>query len=296
MKLALNVKIIILLLFFTNLLSAQNVIIVLIDGSRYTESFGAGNTYIPRMYDDMRPNGYLYTNFRIAHEGRPKTNPGHASILSGTWQQIANNGSERPTNPTVFEYFRKELGASITENYLVGGKSKLDAVSYSTDPLYGSLYGASTSCETLSDNEVYEDLVSIMDTHHPRLIMVNFADTDREGHTGNWSNYLEALTNADELVYKLWQKIENDDFYKNTTTLFVTNDHGRHDDAHGGFKSHGDDCEGCEHIMLLAMGRNVIQGAENNDIHYQIDLCATIGNLMGFDTPQSVGTWRDLGR
>ena len=295
MKSELTQKAIILLLLFTSLLPAQNVIIVIIDGARYTETFGGGNTYIPHIFDDMRPNGYLYTNFRISNEGRTKTNPGHASILTGTWQQIANDGSERPTNPTVFEYFRKEFGASITESYIVGGKSKLTALSYSTDPFYGSFYKASTSCETLTDNEVYDNLVSIMDKYHPRLIMVNFADTDRAGHDDNWSNYLEVLTNADELVYKLWQKIENDDFYKNTTTLFVTNDHGRHDDQHGGFKSHGDDCEGCEHIMLLAMGRNVTKGGENNDIHYQIDLCPTIGNLMGFDTPQSLATCLYLG-
>jgi len=289
-------KTIILFLLFTSLLSAQNVIIVLIDGARYTETFGGGNTYIPHMFDDMRPNGYLYSNFRIADEGQTRTNPGHASILTGTWQQIANDGSQRPTNPTVFEYFRKELGVSVTGNYLVGGKSKLTALAYSTDSLYGNLYQGSTSCETITDNEVYDNLVSIMDKYHPRLIMVNFADTDRAGHDDNWSNYLEVITNADDLVYKLWQKIENDDFYKNTTTLFVTNDHGRHDDQHGGFKSHGDDCEGCEHILLLAMGRNVTKGGQNNEIHYQIDLCPTIGNLLGFDTPQSRATCLYLGK
>ena len=55
-----------LLFLFTNFLFAQNVIIVVIDGARYTETFGGGNTYIPHMYDDLRPSGYLYTNFRIA--------------------------------------------------------------------------------------------------------------------------------------------------------------------------------------------------------------------------------------
>lgn len=77
LKLKLIQKIIILLLLFTNLLSAQNVIIVLIDGARYTETFGGGNANIPYMYDDMRPNGYLYTNFRIHDDGQTVTNPGH---------------------------------------------------------------------------------------------------------------------------------------------------------------------------------------------------------------------------
>ena len=120
----------VILFLFTNFLLAQNVIIIVIDGARYTETFGGGNTYIPHLYDDLRPSGYLYTNFRIATEGITSTNPGHTSILTGTWQQIANDGSERPDKPTVFEYFRKELGSSVAENYAITGKSKLNIVSY----------------------------------------------------------------------------------------------------------------------------------------------------------------------
>ena len=68
--------------------------------------------------------------------------------------------------------------------------------------------------------------------------------------------------------------------------LFVTNDHGRHTTN---FTSHGDDCEGCEHIMLFAIGRNVSQGIINYDLHYQVDISPTIGDLLGFSTPQAIG-------
>ncbi len=284
-----KLKIILLLLLFFELCFAQNVIVVVIDGARYTETFGAGATYIPHMYNDLKPIGAVYTNFRIADAGITSTNPGHASILTGTWQLIANDGTQRPTKPTVFEYFRQELGISLTENYVITGKSKLNVISYSSDPAYGFNYRASESCSTLSDNQVYNNLVTIMDTYHPRLIIINFPDTDLKGHSGVFADYVNALTNADNLVYQLWQKIQSDTYYQNTTTLFVTNDHGRHDDAHGGFKDHGDDCEGCEHIMLFAIGRNVTQGLVNNDMHYQVDIAPTIGDLLGFSTQQAVG-------
>ena len=124
---------------------------------------------------------------------------------------------------------------------------------------------------------------------HPKILLINFAEVDVAGHSGNWSNYLTAITNADNLVYQLWQKIQSDTYYQNTTTLFITNDHGRHDDAHGGFKDNGDDCEGCEHIMLFAIGRNVTQGLVNNDIHFQVGIAPTIGDLLGFSPPQAVG-------
>jgi hypothetical protein len=285
-----KLKTILLLLLFFELCFAQNVIVVVIDGARYTETFGAGATYIPHIYNDLKPIGAVYTNFRIADAGITSTNPGHASILTGTWQQILNDGSQRPTKPTVFEYFRQELGISIGENYVIAGKSKLDVISYSTDPAYGFNYRASESCSTLTDNQVYNNLVTIMDTYHPRLMIVNLPDTDLRGHANDWNGYLSAITNADNLVYQLWQKIQTDSFYQNNTTLFVTNDHGRHDTAHGGFVNHGDDCEGCEHIMLLAVGRNVSSGLVNNDLHYQIELAATVGDLLNFSTPQAIGT------
>ncbi len=92
-------------------------------------------------------------------------------------------------------------------------------------------------------------------------MLVNFPSTDIKGHSGIWNDYVNALTNADKLIYQLWQKIQNDPYYKNTTTLFITNDHGRHSD---GFKNHGCDCDGCEHLMLLAIGKNIPQGQKNS--------------------------------
>ena len=112
---------------------------------------------------------------------------------------------------------------------------------------------------------------------------------DAAGHSGDWNNYITAITNADNIVYQLWQTIQSGTYgyTPENTTMFVTNDHGRHtgDD----WKDHGDNCDGCEHIMLLAIGRNVTAGVENSDLHHQIDIAPTIGDLLGFSTPEAVG-------
>ena len=274
--------------FLSTLTLAQNVIVVVVDGARYSETFGGGDKYIPHLYNDLRPQGTVFTNFRIADEGYTTTNPGHASILTGTWQLIKNDGSERPNKPTIYEYFRKELSAKSTDCFVVAGKKKIAALSYSTFPGFGEDFSASTKCfDARDDDEVYDSLIVVINTYHPSLILVNFTTTDIKGHTGVWDNYVNALTNADKLVYKLWQKIQDNPFYKNTTTLFVTNDHGRHTDS---FKNHGDDCDGCEHIMLLAVGRNIPPGAINSDLHHQIDIAKTVGNLLGFAAPYADGT------
>ena len=279
-------KLIFLFFFFSYLIFGQNVIIVVIDGARYTETFGTGDKYIPSIYNDLKPQGTIFTNFRIADEGYTTTNPGHASILTGTWQLIKNDGTEKPNKPTIFEYFRKEKSAKATDCFVVAGKKKIGALSYSTFPGFGEDYGASTNCFDADDDEVYDSLNSIMNTYHPRLILVNFPTTDTKGHTEIWNDYVNALTNADNLVYKLWQKIQSDSIYKNTTTMFVTNDHGRHTDS---FKNHGDDCDGFEHIMLLAIGRNVPKGKIDSELHYQIDIAESVGYLLSFSTPDAEG-------
>lgn len=274
-------KILIIFLFFCSTIISQNVIIVVIDGARYSETFGSDDKYIPHMYNDLAPQGTIFTNFRISDEGITSTNPGQASILTGTWQLIKNDGSEHPNKPTIFEYFRKELSAKTTDCFIIAGKKKLEALAYSTINGYGSHYGASTNCFDGDDSNVYGSLVTILDKNHPRLMLVNLSSTDKAGHSGVWDDYIEALTNADKLIYQLWQKIQNDAFYKNNTTLFVTNDHGRHTDN---FKDHSDDCDGCEHIMLLAVGKNIPQGQKNSDLHQQIDIAETTGRLLGFKT------------
>ncbi|MDH3267719.1 MAG: sulfatase-like hydrolase/transferase [Ignavibacteria bacterium] len=275
-------KILLLFFFLSSLIVGQNVIIVVIDGARYSETFGSDGKYIPHMYNDLAPLGTVFTNFRISDEGITSTNPGQASILTGTWQVIENDGSEHPNKPTIFEYFRKEFTAKATDCFIVAGKKKLDALAYSTFYGYGINYGASTNCFDGDDNNVYDSLVTILDKYHPRIMLVNFPATDIKGHSGVWDDYVKALTNADNLTYQLWQKIQNDPYYKNTTTLFITNDHGRHSD---GFKDHGCDCDGCQHIMLLAIGKNIPQGQKNFEIHHQIDIAGTIGRLLGFKTP-----------
>ncbi len=296
MKIATSIKlfIIALIIAFGSFLQAQNVIIVVMDGARYSETFGAGSTYIPHLYTDMKPLGTLYTNFGINYpSGYTETCPGHSAVESGTWQPIANDGSERPTKPTVFEYMRKELGSPQSDCYAVTGKTKLNILTYSTDPGYGSDYGGTwVGDDNRNDSQTYSKVINVLDAYHPRLLVINFAQVDAAGHAGNWNNYLSAITNADSYIYQLWQHIEAGDYgyTPQNTTVFVTNDHGRHDDGHGGFTNHGDGCEGCTHIMLLALGRGVSINQTLDFSAWQRDIAPTVGDLLGFQTPEATGT------
>jgi predicted AlkP superfamily pyrophosphatase or phosphodiesterase len=277
---------IILSLFFLSRAFTQNVIIVVLDGARYTETFGADSTYIRNMWTKLKPNGTIFTNYR--NDGKTVTIPGHTAIETGTWQIIDNDGLERPTMPTIFECFRKATGVPESQNYIATGKKKLKVLSYSTHKHDGSAYKAAVSVAD-GDRAVMDSVFFHMNTDHPRLILINLPDIDAAAHDNNWKAYTTAITRADSLVYVLWQYIQSHSSYNGNTTLIVTNDHGRHDDAHGGFENHGCGCEGCRHIMLLMAGRNIPPGIVDSLKAEQIDIAPTVGELLAFPTPLAVG-------
>jgi hypothetical protein len=266
---------------------SQNVVIVVIDGARYTETFGSDSLNIPHIWTRLRPLGTIWTNFR--NDGLTITDPGHASITTGTWQFIDNSGVNRPTQPTIFEYFRKASGAPESAVAVVVGKRKLDILSYSTHASYGAKYKAFTSIST-DDTSVVKNLKAVIKQIHPRIILVNLPSTDVSGHSGNWTQYVSAIHTADSLVDDIWQTLQADSLYRSNTTLFVTNDHGRHDNLHGGFENHGDTCEGCRHIMLLAIGRGFSANTIVTKTRTQCDIAPTVGELLSFPTKYAIGT------
>lgn len=279
---------VILAFLFWNVLAAQNVFLIVIDGARFSETFDAGTTYIPRIWDTLRMQATIYPNFY--NDGVTETNSGFASLLTGTWQDLANDGSEFPDKPTVFEYFRKYTGAPESTCTVIAGKKKLHILRSSRSPDYGKKYQASFyTSDTYDDLDTWEMVLDVVEHTHPRLVVVGFPEVDYQAHRGRWNGYLSALRQVDSLIVQLWKKIQSDPFYKNTTTMFVTNDHGRHTDATKGFRNHGDSCEGCRHIMLLAAGPRFEPNTVVTDSAFQIDIAPTIGDIMGFPTPQADG-------
>ena len=269
-----------------------NAIVVVIDGARYAETFGAdGQRNIPHIWNDLRPQGTIHTGFY--NHGQTVTFGAHATMLTGnnSWISFpdwAIPELNRPATPTLFEYFRTATGADPTQAWLVAnlGMTPLEAMTYSTHPGYGSAYGASWLLAPREDEDVIGEVVGLMDQYHPRLLLVNLHGVDRWAHTGRWARYIERIRNADNLVYLLWQKIQSDPFYVDQTTFIVTTDHGRHS---RNFEGHGDCCTGCQHIMFLALGPQIRQGQElSAPRRYLENIGPTLGWLMGVPMPYVV--------
>lgn len=266
----------------------RNVVIVVIDGSRYSETFGdSTHRYIPFMWNKLRPLGTIYTKFY--NEKMTITCSGHSTVLSGAWQKLSNDGSQRPDKPTMFEYFRKETDAPERECAVILGKDKLSILSYSKYKGYSAPFGAKVfyGNNNKDDIHTWENTKKVLTTQHPRLAIINFGQIDSKAHDKDWRGYIRAIQQVDSIVCLVWDLLQNDSFYKDVTTLFVVNDHGRHTFD---FTDHGCKCEGCKHLLFMMIGPDTKAGIIDSSYRQQVDIAPTIGELLGFSTPFADGS------
>ncbi len=272
----------------------QHVILVIIDGARYSETFGdPTGQFIPRMHqlknqaavvDTFLNNSFTYTSRAIP------------AIWSGSWTAprdttIGGVATQYALDPTVWEYFRKHKNQDST-NAMYILKQLTGPWLPSYHPQYGPQYWPWYIMQDgyWSDLYVWNLAKQKLIQHHPTLSVIYLADVDAAGHSGVWNNYTRKITIADSIVGMLWDFVQSDSIFKNRTTLFVTNDHGRHlDGVSTGFVSHGDGCWGCRRIQFFAIGSGARKGISSIKRNIP-DIVPTIGALLNFPSPFSTGS------
>jgi len=270
----------------------ENVFIVNIDGMRWQDGPATGNVNVPFLWDSLRPQGALYTEF--SNRGITITNAAHSTIVTGVYQLLQNNAAcitpIRPREPTIGEYYRKYAGAPADKAVFISGKNTIWRYPVSTYPGFGHDCAPTIVLSNYSDTVTWDSAQAVIDRSHPKLCYVLFAEVDEAGHSRDTSYYIGSIRRADSLVWLLWQKIQGDSIYRDKTTMIVLTDHGRHDDAHGGWESHGDWCRGCRHVLCLAVGPDIKRDTLIDLARGQMDIAPTVGYLLGFPTPFAQGT------
>ncbi|OFZ61083.1 MAG: hypothetical protein A3D92_03405 [Bacteroidetes bacterium RIFCSPHIGHO2_02_FULL_44_7] len=276
---------------------AENVIIIVVDGPRYTETWGyPDQLHIPFQHA-LKSQGVFYHNFY--NDGLTQTTPGHTAIATGVYQAINNNGQETPFMPSIFQYWRKATGNPAQAAWIIASKDKLSVLANCTKLEWTGSYQPSQSCGVdgggvgsgyRHDSLTLNVTLSILDYHHPNLVLINFREPDFSGHAGDWVNYIAGISMTDAYIEEIWNFIQNDPKYKDKTALFITNDHGRHlNGVQNGFVSHGDNCDGCRHVSLLAVGPDFYKGVDVLNRHEQRDISATIAEILGFNMETGEG-------
>jgi hypothetical protein len=277
-----------------SLLNAQadrHVFLVIIDGARYSETLGDPlGRYIPRIRKLAQQGVVVDTMINDSVTVTARAIP---AIWSGSWStphDTTVNGlkNQYATAPTVWEYYRKSRGADSTHAmYIMVWLSTPWIQSF--HPQYGPSYWPWYVLQGSSDLDVWQNAKTKLQTYHPELAVIYLADVDAAPARG-WSAYTQAIITADSIVGMIWDYIGSDPVLRNSTTLLVTNDHGRHlDGVQNGFVSHGDGCWGCRHIMFLGVGSGMPKGTHTAIRRTIPDITPTIGSLLGFPTPYATG-------
>jgi hypothetical protein len=238
-------------------------------------------------------------NTRFYNFGDTFTLPGHTSITTGIYQTINNSGEELPENPSFFQYWNQAYGNNKLKSWIICSKDKLAVLGDCKKRNWNGRFIPSdnTGVDGLGlrsgyreDSLTMKTTLDILRENHPNLVLVNFREPDYSAHSGIWESYINGIQKTDEYIYQLWEFLQNDSSYKNTTTLFVTSDHGRHlDTVADGFIGHGDGCEGCRHLVFFACGPDFKNKTITNVERGQVDLPVTIAELMGFEMPNTQG-------
>lgn len=271
----------------TERLKTEHVIILVIDGTRWSETWGATPGLIPNMSGSMKSRGVFMPNF--LNDAYTYTNSGHAAITTGVNQPIDNYGDELPANPSIFQYFLKQTGKPATSAWIVSSKDKLHILAGTQRADWEGTFQPSVNAGKNGPGTGYRmdsltlvEVKRVLTTYQPNLMLINLMEPDGFAHAGNWPYYLRGISRGDRYAKELWDFVKKNKAFRRKTTLLITTDHGRHlDGIDGGYREHGDNCAGCQQIYLLALGPDFKRGTVETR-HTLIDIAPTVARLLNF--------------
>ena len=276
--------------------NTRKLVFISIDGPRWEETWGDNtHQYQPYLRDSLQQLGCIFTNFY--NNGITSTVPGHTALLTGHYQNIANNGSEYPMYPSLGQLFLQKRQNSASNSWLISSKDKLEILKSCTQIDWANTYTPNTDCGVnglgtgyRNDSTTFAHASQTLLQQHPDFIFIHFKEPDASGHSANWQGYLDGIKQGDKYAWEIWKLLQSSAYYKNNTTFVITNDHGRHNNGVAdGYISHGDNCVGCRHINLFMAGPDIKQGQIISANYEQTDLHKTICKMYGLFSDYSEG-------
>jgi hypothetical protein len=130
----------------------------------------------------------------------------------------------------------------------------------------------------------------VMRKFSPRLLVVIFSDVE-VAHFGSYAMHVGGIRTGDRLSYQMWQEIQANSEYKGKTTMVVMPEFGRDPDGSttNGFFNHRGDTESTRGTWMMALGAAVEKPQIIERPIRHVDLCATLGDLLGCPPMDSQG-------
>ncbi len=110
-------------------------------GARDQETFAPeGQENVPNMLRDLIPRATFFT--QVVNRGILGHYVATASLATGAYETINNFASLPPENPTVFEYYRKDLKRPSSDAWVVAPSNGFNRIGESSHRSYGTGLGA----------------------------------------------------------------------------------------------------------------------------------------------------------
>jgi hypothetical protein len=121
--------------------SAKVVVVTFGGGARDDETFSPdGEENIPHLLADLMPQATFFS--QVVNHGILGHYVATASIATGVYEHFNNFAAVAPDNPTVFEYFRKDLKRPATDAFVIAPSNGFNRIGESGNRAYGPGYGA----------------------------------------------------------------------------------------------------------------------------------------------------------
>ena len=117
------------------------VVVTFGGGARDEETFmPEGQENIPHLLKELIPQATFFT--QVVNRGILGHYVATASLATGVYETFNNFAAVPPENPTIFEYFRKELNRPVTDAWVVAPSNGFNRIGESGHKSYGSGTGA----------------------------------------------------------------------------------------------------------------------------------------------------------
>ncbi|WP_242206409.1 alkaline phosphatase family protein [Aestuariivivens insulae] len=264
---------------------------------------------MPFFWNTIASKGQLYGNRALGNKVDVKNEywfsyPGRSETLCGYYDPKVNS-NEYPNNPNenVLEFFNKHqdyhgkvvtfaswdaLGRILNRDrngMLVNlpGEDVLDKNNSEAQHLINELQHLIPDHfhECRPDELTFMMTKAYIQNHHPKVVHIDFGDTDNYGHSGEYAKYLSAANRIDKMISNLWNTLQNDPFYKDKTAILVYPDHGR--GTGDKWTDHGTGAPHSNETWLVALGPGIPtlgEVAVEGQI-YQDQIAQTAAHLLG---------------
>src|SRR5258705_5569098 len=117
------------------------VVITFGGGARDQETFAPeGQENIPHLMRELIPQSTFFT--QVVNRGILGHYVATASLATGVYESVNNFASLPPENPTVFEYFRRDLRRPASDTFVVAPSNGFNRIGESSHRSYGTGLGA----------------------------------------------------------------------------------------------------------------------------------------------------------